>query len=357
MAGILDSVTKSMQSASDLTSSAVSKADSVFTGGLKENLALIDSRTRTGIETLNSFMDEQLGELAGLIKSTSSGAVLIKDLAGFIDVRNGFKVDYAGLSRRLGKEFGFPVDAVMNLADDVKKEVLDTIEEFKNLSLDNVMNALGKEIPILGAGWDAASTVADLINKFSDGDNDFNGFIDEASQIAFLNVMVRNAVAIGMYTSLEEFLKQYTRKEIGINNLVEASRIAVRNGDIRTVKEINRLVGKDRVYAVNPNLITEMLMFFRMPGKTTKAEWDGYLKDIETVFDDVNPNWMIIKFGNHTTTNLAPFNTLSDSARMIMQYKDKYREPIMLGGLYYKKDLLWMLREQHPYMAVVQPVM
>lgn len=357
MSSILDSLKQQTSAASDMANNAVSKAESVFRGGKDEALALIDAKTKSSITSLNNFIDEQSGMLDGVLKKISSGVLIAKDLSQYIDFRNGFSVDIGGLSRRLGKELGFPVDAVLDLSNEIKNEVYKVIDDAKNLTLDSLMNELGVRIPIIDTIWSTAKSISDVMDRMGiTGDDGLGGrLVDELAQNAFLNVMVRTAVSSGMYTTLNGFLKQYTRREVGLNNLVDCTSIAIRNGDIYTIREIMNLCGDNRVSAKHPKLIRDTLMFFRLPRNTKREEWDTYLSVLEEVFGRIDVNWMVVEFAGESTMRLESFNVISDTARRIMQHKEKYRTIILVGGMYFKKDKMSLLREQYPLMAIVQP--
>lgn len=356
MAGvdIGSSIQNSIKSAGAITTNAVNKASSTFVGGIKENLALIDDKTKSAVQTLNSYKDTAIGSVDGFIKKVSNGALSISELSSIIDVRNGINIDYQRLYRRLGDAAGFPMDSIIGMTNDIKTEVANVLDAYSNKNYTYLLNAAGIKINVNDASYKAMQLISGVISKYSASDSDFNYIVDEAAQIAFLNVMVRNAVQVGLYSGIDTLLNQYTIKSEGIKNLANCASISIRTGDVWTTKYIVDKVGIGTVVALNTDFLTDMLRFFKFKSDATPAVYPDYLNTLIYSLNLADPDWAFKNFGTVRALNLKPFTMASTDAITLFSNTDTYRQHVMIAKTYPSKDKMDLLTQMYPQLAVVQ---
>lgn len=356
MAGvdIGNSIQNSIKSASSITNNAVNKATSTFVGGIKENLALIDDKTKSAVQTLNSYKDTAIGSVDGFIKKVSNGALSISELSSIIDVRNGISVDYNRLYRRLGDAAGFPMDSIIGMVADTKLEIANVLDAYSNKNYTYLLNKAGIKINVNDASYQALQLVSGVISKYSSSDSDFNNIVDEAAQIAFLNVMVRNAVQVGLYSGIDTLLAQYTIPSEGIKNLANCASVSIRTGDVWTTKYIVDKVGIGTVTALNTDFLSDMLRFFKFKSDATPAQYPEYLSLMTYSLNLADPNWAFLQFGGLQAMNLKPFTNASTDAITLFSNTETYRQHVIIAKTYPSRDLMDLLTQMYPQLAVVQ---
>lgn len=356
MAGvdIGNSIQSSIKSAGSITTNAVSKATSTFVGGIKENLALIDDSTKSAVQTLNSYKDTAIGSVDGFIKKVSGGALSIQELSSIIDVRNGVSIDYQRLYRRLGDAAGFPMDSIMGMTNDLKIEVANVLDAYSNKNYTYLLNAAGIKINVNDASYKAMQLISGVISKYADSDSQFNKIVDEAAQIAFLNVMVRNAVQVGLYSGIDTLLAQYTIPAEGLKNLANCASVSIRTGDVWTTKYIVDKVGIGTVVSLNTDFLSDMLRFFKFKSDATPAVYQSYLDTLVYSLNLADPNWAFKQFGSLTALNLKPFTNASTDAITLFSNTDKYRQHVMIARTYPSRDKIELLTQMYPRLALVK---
>ncbi|QXO10124.1 hypothetical protein pEaSNUABM37_00163 [Erwinia phage pEa_SNUABM_37] len=351
---INNSIGPALKQAGSVTTGAVSKATSMFTGGLKENLALVDSTAKSGIEALNAFKDDQIGQVSSFIKKISSGALSVSELSKYIDIRNGFKIDYAGLSKQLGNAAGFPIESIMNITEDIKRETMDLLDNIKNKNYLGLLNAAGINIDSMGVDPDMFSLLTDVINRYSAEDSDFSQVIDRSAEVAFLNVMLQYTVSAGLWEGIDTLLGQYKVKQDGLDALASSTVYAINNGDVYTLRACVDRVGVPKVKALNPNVIIEMLRNFHFKPEATNDQYPNYRTRLIDVLNMLEPGWDTVTFGTVTAKKLAPFTQCSSDVTTLLQYDARYREQVLMAKLYPEQGLLDLLKSNYPNLAVIQ---
>jgi hypothetical protein len=356
MAGvdIGSSIQSSIKSASSITANAVNKTTSAFVGGIKENLALVDDKTKAAVQTLNSYKDTAIGSVDGFIKKVSGGALSISELSSIIDVRNGISVDYTRLYRRLGDAAGFPMDSIIGMTADIKLEVANVLDAYSNKNYTYLLNAAGIKINVNDSSYKAMQLISGVISKYADSDSAFNNIVDESAQIAFLNVMVRNAVQVGLYSGIDTLLAQYTIPSEGIKNLASCASISIRSGDIWTTRYIVDKVGIGTVVAQNTDFLSDMLRFFKFKSDATPAQYPEYLSVLTYSLALADANWAFTQFGTLRAMNLKPFTSASTDAITLFENTDLYRQHVMIAKTYPSKDKMDLLTQMYPQLAIVQ---
>ncbi|AHI60310.1 hypothetical protein RAY_160 [Erwinia phage vB_EamM_RAY] len=356
MAGvdIGQSIQNSIKAAGSVTTNAVNKVQSTFVGGVKEDLALIDAKAKSAVQTLNSFKDTQIGAIDGFIKKVSGGALSISELSSIIDVRNGISIDYQRLYRRLGDAAGFPMDSIIGMTADLKMEVANLLDAYSSKNYTYLLNKAGVKIGVNDSSYQAAQLIAGVISKMSKSDSDFNTMVDEAAQLALLNVMVRNAVQVGLWSGIDTLLGQYTDKAAGITNLATCAQISIRGGDVFTTKYIIDTVGIARVTALNTDFLTDMLRYFKFKSDVTADQYANYLATLTYCLQQAEADWAYMQFGTVRALRLKPFTNASTDAITLFQHTDEYRQHVMIARTYPPRDLMDLLKQNYPYMAVVQ---
>lgn len=351
---ISNSISSAMKQAGSLSTNAVSKATSMFTGGLQENLALVDSAAKSGVASLNAFKDSQINALNGFIKKVSGGALSISELTSYIDIRNGFKIDYAGLGKRLGEAAGFPIDSVMNMTNDIKQQAMNLLDAYQNKNYLGILNSLGIEIGTMDGSYELTSMLTDLLSRYSAEDSEFSSYVDRTAQVAFLNVMLQYTVSAGLWEGIDTLLAQYTVKEDGLSALANSASYAVNNGDVYTLRAIVDRVGVARVKALNPTVVASLLQNFRFKANTTSDQYPDYRTRLIGLLNLLEPGWDTKKFGSITAKKLEPFVTCSTDVVTLLQYDTRYREQVLVAKLYPKADLMDLLKANYTNLAIVQ---
>ncbi|QZA70941.1 hypothetical protein AH06_168 [Erwinia phage AH06] len=356
MAGvdIGQSISNSIKSANSVTQNAVNKVQSTFVGGIKEDLALVDAKTKSAVQTLNSYKDTAIGAVDGFIKKVSNGALSISELSSIIDVRNGITVDYNRLYRRLGDAAGFPMDSIIGMTAEIKLEVANVLDAYSSKNYTYLLNKAGIKIGVNDASYQAMQLISSVISKMSDSDSDFSNIVDEAAQLALLNVMVRNAVQVGLWSGIDTLLAQYTDKAAGITNLANCAQIAIRAGDVYTTKYIVDTVGIARVTALNTDFLSDMLRYFKFKSDVTTSQYADYLNTMVYSLQQADSDWAYIQFGTVRALRLKPFTQASTDAITLFENTDEYRQHVMIARTYPSKDLMDLLKQSYPNMALVQ---
>lgn len=349
-----DSINGALKQANSLSTGAVSKATSMFTGGLQENIALVDSTAKSGIESLNSFKDNQINALNGFIKKVSSGALSISELSSYIDVRNGFKIDYAGLGKRLGEAAGFPIDSVLNMTQDIKQQAMDLLDSYQNKNWLGLLNAAGLNIDSMDGSYELTSMLSDVINRYSAEDSDFSTIVDRTAQTAFLNVMIQYTVSAGMWEGIDTLLAQYTVKQDGIDALANSAVYAINAGDVYTLRAVVDRVSVARVVALNKSVIVDLLRNFRFKSDATNAQYPDYRTRLVDLLNMLEPGWDVKQFGRFTAKLLAPFTACSQDVTTLLQYDPQYRDQVLMAKLYPEQDKIELLKANYPNLAVIQ---
>lgn len=351
---INNSIGSAMKQASSITSNAVSKASSMFTSGLKEDIALVDSTAKSGIASLNAFKDSQLGALDGFIKKVSSGALNVKELSSFIDIRNGFKVDYQGLGKRLGEAAGFPIDSVLNMSTDIKNQAMSLLDAYTNKNYMGLLNSLGIEIDTLDGSYEMASMLSDVMNRYAGDDDKFNQIIDRAAEVSFLNVMLQYAVSAGMWEGIDVLLAQYTIKQDGLDSLANSTQYAIANGDVYTIRACIDRVGAIKVKALNQNAIIDIMRNFRFKAGLTNDQYPNYRTRLIDILNLLEPGWDTRTFGQITARRLEPFTSCSVDVVTLLQYDERYCDQVLMAKLYPAQNLMDLLKANYPTLAIIQ---
>lgn len=348
------SIGSAIKSASAVTSSAVSKTSSMFTTGLKDDVALVDNTAKSGLLALNTFKDNQVNALNGFIKKISGGAITIGEMSSFIDIRNGFKVDYLGLGKRLGTAAGFPIDTVMNMTSDIKQKAMDLLDAYSNKSLTGVFNALGIEIGLNDATYELTSMLTDVISRYSAEDSVFNDVVDRAAETSFLTVMLEYTVSAGLWEGIDTLLNQYTVKSDGIDALANSAALAISNGDVYTIRAVIDRVTPNRVLALNPTAIVEILRNFRFKSDTTNDQYPDYQTRLIDILNMLQPGWDKTTFGTVVARKLEPFTQASADATTLLQYDVRYRDQVLMAKQYPSVNLIDLLKLNYPTLAIIQ---
>lgn len=351
---INNSIGPALKQAGSVTTGAVSKATSMFTGGLKEDIALVDSTAKSGIASLNAFKDDQISSLNGFIKKISSGALSISELSSFIDIRNGFKIDYAGLGKRLGEAAGFPIDSVMNMSTQIKQQAMDLLDAYQNKNYLGLLNSLGINIDSMDGSYEITSMLTDVINRYSAEDSEFSKVVDRTSEVAFLNVMLQYTVSAGLWEGIDTLLGQYTVKQDGLDSLASSTVYAINNGDVYTVRACIDRVGVAKVKALNPTIVVDLLRNFRFKSDTTNDQYPNYRTRLIDILNMVEPGWDTVTFGTLVAKKLAPFTQCSQDTTTLLQYDSRYREQVLMAKLYPEQNLIDLLKSNYTNLAVVQ---
>jgi hypothetical protein len=347
------SIGSALKQASSLTTNAVSKATSMFTGGLSEDIALVDSTAKSGIASLNTFKDNQVNALNGFIKKVSGGSLSISELSSFIDVRNGFKVDYMSLGKRLGEAAGFPINSVLNMSTQIQQEAMNLLDAYQSKNYLGMLNALGINIATDGS-YEITSMLTDLINRYSDSDSEFSSVVDRTAQVAFLNVMLQYTVSSGLWEGIDTLLAQYTNKQDGLTALGNCASYAIANGDIYTLQAIVDRVGAPQVKALNANVVVDMLRNFRFRTGVTTSDYPNYRGRLAGVLDGLEPNWDKVNFGGVVANKLEPFTACSPDVTTLLQYEPRFRDQVLMAKLYGSQNVIDLLRSNYPNLAIVQ---
>lgn len=351
---INNSIGPALKQAGSVTTGAVSKATSMFTAGLKEDLALVDSTAKSGIASLNAFKDDQIASVNGFIKKISSGALSIGELSKYIDIRNGFKIDYAGLGKALGTAAGFPIDSILNMTMDIKTQAMQLLDDYKNKNYLGLLNAAGLNINALDIDPDLFSMLVDVINHYSAEDSEFSSYVDRAAQISFLNVMLQYTVSAGIWEGIDTLLTQYTVKQDGLDSLALSTVYAINNGDVYTLRACVDRVGVAKIKAMYPNVVVDMLRNFRLKSEVTDDQYPNYRTRLLDVLNMLDPGWDTIRFGSVVAKRLAPFTQCSADVTLLLAYDVRYREQVLMAKLYPEQDKLDLLKSNYPNLAVVQ---
>lgn len=351
---INNSIGPALKQAGAVTTGAVSKATSMFTAGLKEDLALVDSTAKSGIASLNAFKDDQIAGINGFIKKISSGAMAVSELTKFIDIRNGFKIDYAGLGKALGTAAGFPIDSILNMSMDIKTQAMQLLDDFKSKNYLGLLNAAGISIDSLDVDPDLFGMLVDTINRYSAEDSEFSSYVDRAAQISFLNVMLQYTVSAGIWEGIDTLLDQYTVKQDGLDSLASSAVYAVNNGDVYTLRACVDRVGVAKIKALNPNVVVELLRNFRFKSDVTDDQYPNYRTRLLDLLNMLEPGWDTVTFGTVTAKKLAPFTQCSQDVTTLLQYDVRYREQVLMAKLYPEQDKIDLLKNSYPNLAVVQ---
>lgn len=348
------SIGSAMKQASSVTSNAVSKASSMFTGGLQENIALVDSTAKNGLASLNAFKDSQMGALDGFIKKVSSGALNISELTGFIDIRNGFKIDYMGLGKRLGEAAGFPIDSVLNMTTDIKRQAMDLLDAYTNKNYMGLLNSLGINIDMMDGSYEIASLLSDVINRYSAEDDKFSQVVDRAAEVSFLNTMIQYTVSAGMWEGIDTLLAQYTVKQDGLTALADSTQYAIANGDVYTIRACIDRVSAVKVKALNQNAIIDIMRNFRFKSEVTNDQYADYRTRLIDVLNLLEPGWDVRTFGKVTARRLEPFTSCSQDVVKLLQYDTRYCDQVLMAKLYPAQEKMDLLKGSYPNLAIVQ---
>ena len=350
-----NSIGSALKQAGSVTQNAVSKTTSMFTSGLKENIALVDSTAKKGIASLNAFKDSQVNALNGFIKKVSGGALTISELSQYIDVRNGFKVDYQSLGKRLGEAAGFPIDSVLNMTEDIKREAMNLLDAYRNKDYLGLLNAAGINIDSTGDGsYEMLSMLSDVINRYADENSDFSQIVDRAAEVAFLNVMLQYTVSAGLWEGIDTLLAQYAIPQDGLDALANSAAFAINNGDVYTLRVIVDRVGVPVVKALNPLVISGMLQNFHFKSDTTTDQYPSYQTRLVELLNLLEPGWDTVQFGSVPAKRLAPFTACSADAQTLFKYDERYREQVLIAKLYPEQDVLSLLKSNYTNLAIVQ---
>lgn len=350
---IENSIGPALKQAGTVSTGAVSKATSMFTAGLKEDVALVSTTTKKGIATLNAFKDDQISSVNNFIKKISGGSLTISELSSYIDIRNGFKVDYMGLGKRLGEAAGFPIDSVLNLSNEIKQQAMDLLDAYQNKNYLGLLNAAGIQIDSMDGSYEMVSMLTDVINRYSATDSDFNAIVDRTAQTAFLNVMLQYTVSSGLWEGIDTLLNQYTVKQDGLDALAASTVYAVNNGDVYTVRACIDRVGVAKVKALNSELVTELLRNFRFKSETTNDEYPNYRTRLLDILNMVEPGWDVVQFGSVTAKRLAPFTQCSTDVTTLLQYDPQYRDQVLMAKAYPEQAKLDLLKTNYPNLALL----
>lgn len=348
------SIGSALKTAGSVSQNAVSKASSMFTSGLKEDVALVTTSAKSGIKTLNSFKDSMIGSMDGFIKKVSGGALNIKELSSYIDIRGGFKIDYMGLGKRLGDAAGFPITSVLNMSEDIKRQAMELLDAYQNKNYLGLLNSLGINFDMLDDGsYEMVSMLTDVINRYSAEDSKFSQIVDRTAEVAFLNVMLQYTVSAGLWEGIDTLLAQYTVKQDGINALANSAVYAIQNGDVYTVRAIMDRVGANTVRAMNQNVVSEMLRNFRFKTGVSDAQYPDYRTRLMYILDTLDPGWSKVTFGGVVANRLEPFTQCSTDAVTLLQYDPEYRDQVLMAKLYPSQNKMDLLKSNYPNLAVL----
>lgn len=351
-ANIGGSISDTVKEASSISSGAISKVTSVFGNTVKEDLALIDSTAKNGIKSLNAFKDTQLGKLDSFIKSVTGNIVSMKDLNQLIDVRNGFKVNYDELTKRLSDAAGFPLDSIVGMTNDIKRQAADLLDAYSSGNVTRMLNAAGIKFKVNDGSYQMMSMLSNVISRMSEQDSDFKHIVDETAQMAFLNTMLQYTVAAGLWQGIDEILNKYTIKEEGIRALGGFSTIAVTKGDVYTLQAIVDRCGIAVVRAKNQDLPVKLMRYFAMSTGTKDTEYADYKVRLLGILNAADPEWDSTMFGPVKAMNLAPFTRASQDAIKLLRYDDKYRDYVLIAKSYLPKSLVSLIKENYPKVAI-----
>lgn len=350
---INSTINGTMQTANATTTSALSKVNSVFSTSVKENLSVVQATAKDGITALNSFKDEQLGTLNTFIKSVTGNAITMKDLSSIIDVRNGIKIDYDALSKRLSDAAGFPLNSIQGMTRDIQRETENLLDAYSSGNVTRMLNAAGLTFRVNDGSQQLVSMLSDVLSRTSKSDSKFNEVVDESAQLAFLNTMLKYTVTAGLWEGIDDLLEQYTIPEEGIRSLGNYSTIAVKNGDVYTLQAIMDRCGISAITAVNTNLHADLLRYFEFSSDVVETEYPDYRTRMLNVLDAANPTWEKKLFNTLDTLNLTAFTQASDDTIELLGTVDRFRTHILLGPEYPKRALMTLIRNFYPNVAIL----
>lgn len=347
------SISSAMATAQAATTSAVSKVNSVFSTTVKENLSVVKATAKDGITALNSYKDTAMGGLNTFIKTVTGNMLTMKDLTKIIDVRNGFKINQAELTKRLSDAAGFPLNSIVGMTKDIENEINNLLDAYSKGNVTRMLNAVGVKFKVNDGTSQMVSMLSSVLSRISNTDSQFRRVVDEAAQLAFLNTMLKYTVTAGLWEGIDDLLAKYTLPGEGIRALGTFSTIAVKKGDVYTLQAIMDRCGISAITAVNTNLHADLLKNFKFTSDAVASDYPDYRLRMLNVLDAANPTWELTDFNDISTLNLVPFTTASKNALTLLKGQDRFLIQCMIAPSYTKKPLMTLVRDFYPGTAIL----
>ncbi|WNV45956.1 hypothetical protein [Aeromonas phage AerS_266] len=343
--GLFSGVTKSnpIESLSKTISESVSGLTSQLINPLKavgeatnSGVALVSESDSRLVNAVTTFKSINIDKIIQGASDLVGGILNNPQLSNVLSYEDGFKVNSSELLRMASNGLGFNVGSAGDIKQLMGDEFLKELDSMTGGISSGLFFADGTKVSIRD-GWQM-SVGETLINFLGKENGAFAGIVNIAGVNAVLNTMIRQAAENAMYQSYETFGDQYLFQSDYHDAIINSMEYCIARGDIQSINKMLEIIGKEglnKVRAQYPDLIERTLAGFYFTADTYEEDYPQLAVLLNTLLVEVGgPDWYksATEFG--LVTNLAVVNSISESAKLLLQDFPQYHPLLCSAGIF-----------------------
>lgn len=233
----------------------------------------------------------------------------------------------------LGASKGKPLSEMIKYQQDQVKVVVNGV--------DTIIKDL-KDFDVESVG-----SVVAMINGII-GDGALAEALDLGAEFAMLRELNTASLLMGIAGSIDCILEYKKEKKEQRLILLDGLPTAVRMGNIDYINKSIERCGLGSVWSRCPEIITELLVAYRLP-EGQPAPTDYSVKLLIEVLDRLKDNWEFLGGVGSQKLNLNVFNKLSQDAALSLGLNARFKDSIAISGVYVPAQFQTSFKTAYPW--------
>lgn len=226
-----------------------------------------------------------------------------------------------------------------------------------NSPFNFITNGTSTTIP--NSSFNAASDLQKLTNGlFNDNSSSLNNINYTGSVVGSMITNSSNMGIAGLSTSILNKVNEITGVSGGVVNPViyEVAKTTlptlINNSDSETIKTLNKLLGNNVLYSLNPNLIDDYGQCYKKNVEIAENDYGKCYKDTVELYDEVDPSWNKDYRAGQETIDLSKIVNASEELKKVLLYGSPDESPNKLASVCTKESVEDSLQKENPTVPV-----
>lgn len=323
------------ETVSGLKSQIVNPLKSV-TSSINAGIATVKEGQAVITENLSAYKSAAIDGINDTLKNITGGLFNVKDIGRIITYQDGFKVNTDELLSIGSKGLGFNVRSLTDLKQQIGDGFINELDSMTGGLAKGMFTADGVKIA-LSDDWQFGITnsIVDFLGKDSDL---FASVVNTAGINSILNVMLNKTIQNGMYQGYSAYKTMYVFESDYHDALISSIGIAIGKGDLKSIKTILDILkeeGTNKVAAKYPTLIEQMLSTFKFGEDTVPSEYDALTEMLLNVCVTIGgSDWYRYPTQHGMAINVTLVNSITSDAKLLLETTDILIPFLCASGIY-----------------------
>lgn len=313
---------------------------------LKEGVALKKATDTSVTENITSYKSSAVSELDGIIGMLSGGLLNTKAITNAIRIGpNGVGLSTDDILSAASTEAGFPVSGKTSAMRRLASGISNQFKKLTGVNIGQLITSDGKGFAING-NW-RTMLGAETLNQINQLTG-INEFIDVSVQNALYNSVMDSAAQLGMRDSYKSIYDLYQNTRTADEMMVDAVRVMITNGDIKSIDVVINMISQNGVNAINaayPDFVETLFRSFHFASDVMVEDYASLRDTLLGVLVKIcGPNWWLrsTQFGN--AYNVGIIRSASPDMLTLLNGYDPLVPLICAAGMFSERNAVSELK-------------